>query len=173
VYTLRFKEGNYESDNDNELFKTFRQWQDAGYLFDFFRANKADLAFFDTRMMATQAMERTVDQSQVLFKRLIAALAAAENGNFSQLKTLFTNVDKAPRHADFVEQKIKRSWLRLFAVRTDDDLFFITGGAIKLTAAHQDAPHTDKELKKARAVAKYFRQAVDNDRFYEVYEMII
>lgn len=173
VYTLRFKEESYANSSDNELYKVFRQWQDAEYLFDFFKVNKANLAYFDSRMMATQAMERTVGQSYVLFERLISALTEAENGNFSVLESLFTNVDASPRHTDFVEQKIKRFWLRLFAVRTDDDLFFITGGAIKLTAALQGAPDTQRELDKARAVAQYFRQAVDNDKFYEVYEMIL
>lgn len=77
-----------------------------------------------------------------------------------------------------MEQKVKRSWLRLFAVRTDDDLYFITGGAIKLTASLQgdnphDPPQTNKELKKARAVAQYFREVVDNDKFYEIYEMVL
>lgn len=178
VYALRFKEESYANSKDNELYKVFRQWQDAEYLFDFFKANKANLAYFDSRMTATEAMERTLNQSHVLFKRLIEALTEAENGNFSKLKALFTNVDVAPHHSDFVEQKIKRFWLRLFAVRTDDELYFITGGAIKLTSSLQgddpsNPPQTDKELKKARAVAKYLREVVDNDRFYEVYEMII
>jgi hypothetical protein len=173
VYTLRFKEESYADDDDNELYKVFRQWQDPGYLFDFFRANKADLAYFDNRMLATQAMERTVDQSYVLFERLFGALGEAEKGNFSVLESLFTNVGNTPRHADFVEQKFKRFWLRLFAVRTDDDLYFITGGAIKLTRALQDRRHTQRELDKARDVANYLRAAVDEDRFYEVYELTI
>lgn len=173
VYALRFKEESYANSDDNELYKVFRQWQNAEYLFDFFKVNKANLAYFDSRMMATQAMERTLNESHKLFKQLIEALEEAEKGNFSRLGGLFTNVDTAPYYSDFVEQKIKRSWLRLFAVRTDDDLFFITGGAIKLTAALQGAPNTDKELKKARAVANYLRSAVDGDRFYEVYELIV
>jgi len=177
VFALRFKEESYANADDNELYKVFRQWQDAEYLFDFFKTNKANLAYFDSRMMATQAMERTLKQSHVLFERLIEALAEAEKGNFSALGSLFTNVDAAPHHSDFVEQKVKRFWLRLFAVRTDDDLYFITGGAIKLTASLQgdpkNPPPTDRELKKARAVARYFREVVDKDKFYEVYEMII
>ncbi|WP_020570449.1 hypothetical protein [Neolewinella persica] len=179
VYTLRFKEESYANSNDNELYKVFRQWQDGEYLSRFFRANKTNLeAYYGKGMTSLRAMERTLDESHKLFKKLIAALSDAEAGNFSPLSQLFTNVDDSPRFSDYVEQKIKRSWLRLFAVRTDDGLFFITGGAIKLTASLQgdnphDPPQTDKELKKARAVAKYFREVVDKDKFYEVYEMII
>lgn len=172
LYALKFDEENYAA-GENELYKVFRQWQDPDFLVSFFRANQVDLAFFGKHMTVARAMERTVNESYDLFEELVKAITEAEKGNFSGFDDLFDNVDKRPRYTDFVEQRVKQSWLRLFAVRTDDDLFFITGGAIKLTAAHQDAPHTDKELKKARAVAKYFRQAVDNDRFYEVYEMII
>lgn len=82
VYALRFKEESYASSEDNELYKVFRQWQDAEYLFDFFKANKANLAYFDSRMMATQAMERTLNQSHKLFEKLIEALSEADKGNF-------------------------------------------------------------------------------------------
>lgn len=174
VYTLRFKEESYASSEDNELYRVFRQWQqEEEHLLHFFRANRADLAYFGNQMTPLRAMERTLNESHELFRRLITAMDKAEKGNFSALKNLFTSVDDFPYFSDYVEQKIKHSWLRLFAVRTDDDLFFITGGTIKLTRALQSAPHSNRELKKARAVAKYLRDVVDNDKFYEVYEMIL
>ena len=40
------------------------------------------------------------------------------------------------------------SWLRVYAIRLEKNVFVITGGAIKLTQTMQERPHTWEELKK-------------------------
>lgn len=42
---------------------------------------------------------------------------------------------------------LKPSWLRIYAVRLDTNLFLISGGAIKLTK-NMDKPHLQNELRK-------------------------
>ena len=47
------------------------------------------------------------------------------------------------------------SWLRIYAIRLEKNVFVITGGAIKLTRAMQDRPHTKKELDKLNRCRQY------------------
>ena len=43
--------------------------------------------------------------------------------------------------------KAKATWLRIYALRIEKDVFLITGGAIKLTLQMEVREHTYKELK--------------------------
>ena len=47
------------------------------------------------------------------------------------------------------------SWLRVYALRVDTNLFVITGGAIKLTETMNDRDHLKLELKKLRISKKF------------------
>ena len=48
-------------------------------------------------------------------------------------------------------QKGRERYLRLYAIRIDENCFVITGGAIKLTHLMKDRPHTQRELDKLDA----------------------
>lgn len=66
-------------------------------------------------------------------------------------------------------QKGRKNYLRIDALRIDDDCFVITGGAIKLTHLMEEREHTANELQKLE-VAKQFLKAndiYDSDSFYE------
>jgi hypothetical protein len=52
---------------------------------------------------------------------------------------------------------LRKSWLRVFAVRINPDLYVITGGAIKLTQLIQDRPHTLEQLTRLNQVRDYLR----------------
>ena len=47
------------------------------------------------------------------------------------------------------------SWLRLYALKQDDNIYLITGGAIKLTRQMSERPHTLNELKKLESVRNH------------------
>jgi hypothetical protein len=51
-----------------------------------------------------------------------------------------------------------RSWLRIYAIRVDVDLYIVTGGAIKLTATMREREHTQKELQKIDRCRNYLRE---------------
>ena len=54
------------------------------------------------------------------------------------------------------------SWLRIYAIKLDDNVFLITGGAIKLTHLMEEREHTLEELKKMEQVRRYL---IDNGVF--------
>jgi hypothetical protein len=68
--------------------------------------------------------------------------------------------------------KIKRSTLRLYAIKIDTNLFVITGGAIKLHDVWKmkDHPDTSKELKKLDRTRNFLKEndVFDEDSFYEL-----
>lgn len=43
-----------------------------------------------------------------------------------------------------------RSWLRIYVLKTTDEAYLITGGAIKLTRSMQEREHTRLELVKMK-----------------------
>lgn len=52
--------------------------------------------------------------------------------------------------------KIRRSWLRLYALRIDRNCFVITGGAIKLTG-HMQRIHLQEELQKLEQTKRFLQ----------------
>lgn len=52
-----------------------------------------------------------------------------------------------------------RSWLRLYALKLEKNIYLITGGAIKLTFTMQERSHTLKELEKMEMVRNHL---IDN-----------
>lgn len=172
LYTCRFKGLDYEGESDNELYKAFRNWGDPEYLEAFFREHLNDLYYFENYPTPVWAMLETQDYAKNLARKFFTALTAAEDGDLAPLRQLFTSVDKEPWRTEYVEHKIKQEWLRLFGVKTDSDVFIITGGAIKLTTALQDRKHTHDELKKTREMVRYLFSR-DEDQLYEIFEITV
>lgn len=54
------------------------------------------------------------------------------------------------------------SWLRIYAIKIEDGIYVVTGGAIKLTATMSERTHTLAELAKMEMVRNYF---IDNGVF--------
>lgn len=67
-------------------------------------------------------------------------------------------------------QKGKRYSLRIYAIKIDENLFVITGGAIKLVFKMKDHADTRREKEKLESAQAYFRLkgVFDNDSFYEL-----
>ena len=62
------------------------------------------------------------------------------------------------------------SWLRIYAIRLEPNVYIVTGGAIKLTRTMQEREHTAIELRKLNR-CKNFLQAngvFDKDGFVEL-----
>lgn len=55
------------------------------------------------------------------------------------------------------DRKRHASWLRIYAIRVEPNVYIITGGAIKLTAKMQDREHTQRELDKLNACRDFLR----------------
>lgn len=179
--TVRFSEETYEHEDEFELDKMMRQWRDPVYLYDFFCLHEADLqsGFYGASMTAHRAAAATSTEVDAFLKSLIEAVNQVTNEkDYSALRYLFETLDTIPLYDKAVEHKAKgpkrNSWLRLYAIKTDDDVYIITGAAIKLTGSMRERPHTRRELDKLRATARYLRQELGKpEGFYKIYEFLV
>ena len=64
------------------------------------------------------------------------------------------------------------SWLRIYAIRIEPNVYIVTGGAIKLTATMQEREHTQKELDKLNTCRDFLKQngVFDQDSFVDFFE---
>lgn len=64
---------------------------------------------------------------------------------------------------------IRKSWLRIYAIRINAETYIITGGAIKLTRTMQERPHTNDQLKRLTQVRDYLiREGFDETDIEEI-----
>jgi hypothetical protein len=70
------------------------------------------------------------------------------------------------------KSKAKKTWLRIYALRVENNVYIITGGAIKLTQKMQDRRHTYSELKKIESCRRFLldQGIVDSDGLIEEIE---
>ena len=64
------------------------------------------------------------------------------------------------------------SWLRVYAIRLEKNVFVVTGGAIKLTHTMQERAHTQEELKKINQCRQFLMDngVFDSDSFISMIE---
>ena len=62
------------------------------------------------------------------------------------------------------------SWLRIYAIRLEPNVYVVTGGAIKLTRAMQDKEHTMIELNKLNKCKEFLKRngVFDKDSFIDL-----
>ena len=61
------------------------------------------------------------------------------------------------------------SWLRVYAIRLEPNVYIVTGGAIKLTRTMQERAHTIIELEKLNSCKEFLKAngVFDKDSFVE------
>ena len=161
----------YDGAIDNELFRLFGQWNDVMWLRKFFKENINDLTAYFKITDINQAINDTLDDSEVL-EGVILDISPEAN-----LDLIFRPLSNNRMIADWLEKMKARgertnrhdSWLRIYAIRLADGKYIITGGAIKLTATMQERPHTQLELDKIEQVRRFLLDEgiVDDDGFID------
>lgn len=150
----------YEGEEDNEYDRLMDLWTDPVYLRDFLQGNLASGESVNEVIMAIRDDSESLDDA-------IAAAAADRN---QKMETFFKPLHNEEYHVrSLSKQKARKNYLRLYAIRIDEDCFVITGGAIKLTHLMEDSPHTSKELTKLEKARSFLREQgiMDVDSFFE------
>ena len=159
---------------NNELAALFQKWNDAEYLWEFFMENLDDLHEFFHIERISEAVEDTIDDAEQL-ERLILEMPYTEN--LDELFHPLGSTDLVIR--ELTREKARNwgrinhvSWLRVYAIRVEKNVFVITGGAIKLTHAMQDRAHTQEELDKLNQCRQYLLDngVFDSDSFISMIE---
>lgn len=147
----------YEGMGDNILYHTFNDWLDLDWLADFFTANYEDLCKYFRITDIDVAVFDTVSDA-VRMQSLILDLSPS-----ADLDAVFKPLDNN-RTAEMLLGKEKAkgfrvsghpSWLRLYALKLENQTYVITGGAIKLTHTMQERAHTLVELQRMESVRNY------------------
>ena len=161
----------YDNEEMNALDTVFTQWNDTGYLLDFFRKNFDDLVSYFKITKLEDAIYDTMEDSDALECLILDIEPEAnldelfrplENSRTSEmmLSKEKARLKNRPRHA---------SWLRIYAIKLNPGIYVITGGAIKLTRNMQEREHTLKELEKMEKIRQYLvaNKVVDDDSFMD------
>ncbi|CAN5117090.1 hypothetical protein BH09BAC3_BH09BAC3_38310 [soil metagenome] len=158
IFADRLTAFRYGTDQPNEFVRLFRQWQDPEFLYAFFTENIEDLqsGFFGTISLKT-AVRRTRDEA----RRLENALHQLASGSNNNLDTVFAPL-QSNEPIELTRSKAtgnnQRSWLRIYAIKLEANVYVVTGGAIKLTRSMQDREHTRHELGKLSRCKDYLRE---------------
>lgn len=162
----------YPEKEADELTMLFRNWSNGNYLLDFFLSNMEDLKNFFHVQRISEAIKDTVEDAQVL-QKLILDFPYTEHldGLFHPLSLSDNRVTEMTREkARNWDRDRHASWLRIYAIRVQEDVFVVTGGAIKLTPAMQDRPHTQEELNKLNQCREFLKNngVIDQDSFVDL-----
>ena len=149
----------YDEYNENEYERNLNHWSNTSYLFEFAKENNIQdiVAFVDEIFDNLEEMEDLIDdiaETDGQFKRLFIPLKHAETNKTISLR----------------KGKINHNRLRLYAIKLIDELFIITGGAIKMSQRMLDHPGTAGELVKLSAARQYLdiNEIHNEDAFFEL-----
>lgn len=149
----------YPEKEADELTLLFRNWSNFNYLLDFFLSNMEDLNHFFHIQKIEDAINDTVTDS-VELQKFILDFPYTENldGLFHPLSLTDDRVNELTREkARNWNNSLHASWVRIYAIRIEKNVFVVTGGAIKLTPAMQDRPHTQLELDKLNHCKEFLK----------------
>ncbi|MGL4491993.1 MAG: hypothetical protein ACRCT5_04010, partial [Tannerellaceae bacterium] len=112
----------------DELTKALELWTNPEYLEQFFHKNQKHLhSEYWGAISIEEAISKTIEHAHALEEFLVKTKADNIECYFNPLDNLTT------RLRPLGKSKLKDNWLRLYAIKIDDNRFLITGGAIKLT----------------------------------------
>ncbi len=156
----------------DELSELFEKWNNARFLLDFFMANFDDLKNYFHIEKVSDAIRDTFEDADELeeyilefpytehLDELFKPLGVADIGSVELARQKARNWNSI-RHA---------SWLRVYAIRLEKDVYIVTGGAIKLAPTMQEREHTVLELEKLNKCRDYLKAngVFDQDSFMDL-----
>lgn len=142
------------------------------YLLDFFMENFEDLKNYFHIERLDEAVNDTFEDAEAL-QELVLEFPYTEHLDslFRPLANIDVSINELSREkARNWDRNRHASWLRIYAIRIEPDVYVITGGAIKLTRTMQEREHTFIELQKLNRCRDYLRSngVFDQDSFVEL-----
>lgn len=159
----------------HEFRRLFDFWKDPIRLRLFFEENEKDLnEVYWEGISIDEAIEKTRAEAKALEKILIKYAKAGITERMTNLSMLFKPLSDGKIEKEFEKDKVKiegrKTWIRLYAIRIDANLFVVCGGAIKLRKTLNDRAYLLKELEKLE-ITRAFLKDEDNDdlELFELY----
>ena len=163
IFAKRLFAFQFEKERKNELSRLLDDWNDVGKLYQFILENKYDAPMgFSIQELVEQLIRNANEIDENLF--------AISNDPNRDLGEFFKPLHNSEfRVLDLSKQKGRRSFLRIYALRIDENCYVITGGAIKFHHLNKDRKHTKIEMEKLNLCRDYlkFHVVFDDASFYE------
>ena len=146
--------------SQSEFERFFDLVNDVEWLHNFFDQNKADLhgGFFGNIIIGS-AVSRTLDEAEEMENSLYDYSEQGFGGDDNYLQHLFkplNNFEYTIATHQKSKARIRKGWLRLYAIRLAENCYLVTGGAIKLTK-DMKRDHLQNELKKLEQAKQFLR----------------
>lgn len=159
----------------HEFRRLFDFWNDPQRLREFFNENENDLkeAYWEG-ITIDEAIEKTRNEAKKLEAILIEYAEIGKTTRSKNLSMLFKPLSDGKIEKKIEKDKVKvegqKTWIRLYAIRIDYNIFIICGGAIKLRKTLNDRTYLLKELEKLEITRCYLLDD-DNDELdlFELY----
>jgi hypothetical protein len=150
----------------HEFRRLFDFWNDPLQMREFFEEHEADLNedYWDG-ITINEAIYKTRAEAKELERTLLEYAEAGITIRLKNLSMLFKPLSDGRIEKEFEKDKVKvdgkKTWIRLYAIRIDVNLFVVCGGAIKLRKTLNDRTYLLKELDKIDITRNYL---MDEDR---------
>ncbi len=148
----------YDKKGEHEFERLFDLWNDAIYLEDFFQTHETDLksGYWGEDISIEEAVIKTMKWANKLEDKLLEIAEHGKTDKYETLSSLFKPLhDKTTKIEPLEENKAKESWLRIYAIRVDSNLFVVSGGAIKLVQTMNEREHLMEEMSKLKLVQAF------------------
>lgn len=157
----------YENETLHEFEKYFDLWNDPIYLREFFEEHLEDLkSDFWKNITIEEAIIRTRKDANLLEKTLLEIAETGKTERLENLSTIFEPLSKGVIE-DYEKDKAKglrrNSWIRIYAIRIEANIFVVCGGAIKLTRNMNEREHLLKELDKLEFTRNHLMEDESDD----------
>jgi hypothetical protein len=158
----------------HEFSRLFNFWKDPVRLRTFFETNEADLnEEFWEGITIDEAIKKTRKEAKRLKSIILEYTESGKTPRQNNLSTLFKPLVDGKIEKDLEKDKARveghKTWLRIYAIRVDVNLFIICGGAIKLRKTLNDREYLLKELDKLEITQKLLKDE-DSD-ILDIYEL--
>lgn len=153
----------YNHESKNELRRLLLNWNDVSYLYTFINQNKNDLPL---NLSVAELIDQIIDNANDI-DDILEKISIDRSKSFDDFFKPLDNNEY--RIVNLSKQKGRKNYLRIFAIRIDQNCFVITGGAIKFHHLNKDRPHTQTEMNKINQCQDFLKAkgVYDSDSFYE------
>ncbi|MEO7174955.1 MAG: hypothetical protein ABIV51_03880 [Saprospiraceae bacterium] len=153
----------YDNEVDNELRRLLKLWNDYTYLYQFVTEFKSDAPLY----LSAGSLINQIVESAIEIDIILNEIAGSRK---KKLEDFFRHLENLEyRLVELSKQKGKKSVLRIYAIRIDENCFVVTGGAIKFHHLNKDRWHTQREMDKLDKCRSFLQAngVIDADSFNE------
>ncbi len=154
----------FDDEKQHELQRLLELWNNTAYLYDFVKNNKKDVPYKKTLDEMVLQLQEDASEIEDNFYEISINPEKRFVDFFKPLDNQEYRID-----INLSKQKGRKNYLRLFAIKIDENFFVTTGGAIKFHHLNDTRIHTKNEMQKIDRCRDYLKVngVTDTESFQE------